>query len=130
MNPIQSRNVFPDREVSYNLRIMNPIQSRNVFPDREVSYNLRIMNPIQSRNVFPDREVSYNLRIMNPIQSRNVSTVYNGTETIYFRGPKTWALLPGESETLIEFKTRIKQWEPKGCTCRICKTFIKNLGFI
>ena len=89
--------------------------------------------PTIMKNVFPDREVSYNLRNMNPFQSRNVSTVYNGTETIAFRGPKTWALLPDEireSETLIEFKTKIKKWEPKGCTCRICKTFIQNLGFI
>ena len=52
--------------------------------------------PTIMKNVFPNREVSYNLRNMNPFQSRNVSTVYNGTETIAFRGPKTWALLPDE----------------------------------
>ena len=48
--------------------------------------------PTIMKNVFPNREVSYNLRNMNPFQSRNVSTVYNGTETIAFRGPKTWFL--------------------------------------
>ena len=91
------------------------------------------LSPTIMKNIFPDREVSYDLRNMNPFQARNVSTVYNGTETISFRGPKTWALVPDdirESKTLNEFKTKIKQWEPKGCTCRLCKTFIQYLGFI
>ena len=89
--------------------------------------------PTIMKNVFPDREVSYDLRNMNPFQSRNVSTVYNGTETNSFGGPKKWVHLPDEireSETLIEFTTEIIQWEPKGCTCRICKTFSQNFGFI
>ena len=82
---------------------------------------------------FPDRTVSYNLRNKNPFLNANVKTVYNGTETISFRGPKIWAQIPEEirkSKSLIEFKAKIKKWEPTGCTCRLCKVYICNVGFI
>ena len=65
-------------------------------------------------------------------QSR-VRTVAYGTETIRYRGPKTWDMLPHiikDSKTLSEFKAKIKLWQPKDCTCRLCKTFIPELGFI
>ena len=85
------------------------------------------------QSIFPDRVVPFKFRNMNPFQSNNVSSVFNGTETISFRGPKTWMLVPEEikrSESLIEFKAKIKNWEPKGCTYRLCRIYINNLGFI
>ena len=62
-----------------------------------------------------------------------VRTVNNGIETIRYRGPKIWDLPPNEikeSKSLIEFKTKIKHWKPQGCTCRLCKVYISNLGFL
>ena len=44
------------------------------------------------KHVFPDREIPYNLRNLNPFQSTNLSTVFNGTETVAFRGPKIRAV--------------------------------------
>ena len=91
------------------------------------------LSPSIMRTVFPERSMPYDLRNNNPFRSTNVSTVYYGTETLYFRGPKTWALVPEGikfSKTLAEFKAKIKTWEPIGCTCRICKTYVANLGFI
>ena len=88
--------------------------------------------PLMS-TIFPERDIPYNLRNKNPFSSQNVHTVFYGTETVSFRGPKTWALVPDEiksSNTLAEFKAKIRSWEPKGCTCRICKTFVYNLGFL
>ena len=35
-----------------------------------------------------------------------------------------------ESNTLTEFKSKIKTWKPIGCECRLCKAFISNLGFL
>ena len=72
------------------------------------------LSPTLMKNIFPDIEIPYNLRNMNPFQSSNVNTVFNGTETISFRGPKPWALVPNEIrtlESLNEFKAKIKQWE-------------------
>ena len=56
---------------------------------------------------------------------------HNGMETLSFLGPKIWLLIPEdikESKTLIEFKNKI--WKPKGCPCRLCKVYVKNVGFI
>ena len=91
------------------------------------------LSPALMKSIFPEREIHYNLRNLNPFQSTNINTVFYGTETIAFRGPKTWAFVPENiknSDSLIAFKAKIKTWEPKGCTCRLCKVFIKDLGFI
>ena len=60
-------------------------------------------------------------------------TVNNGIETIRYRGPKTWNLVPKEireSKSLGIFKSKIKEWKPIGCTCRLCKNYVPELGFI
>ena len=31
---------------------------------------------------------------------------------------------------LLAFKSRIKTWTTDNCPCRLCKTFVKDLGFI
>jgi len=62
-----------------------------------------------------------------------VRLVNPGIETIRYRGPKTWGLVPTEiknSKSLSEFKSKIKQWKPEGCTCRLCKVYIHDLGFL
>ena len=62
-----------------------------------------------------------------------VRTVNNGVETIRYRGLTTWELVPAEiknSKSLSVFKTKIKEWKPLGCTCRLCKIYIKDLGYL
>ena len=89
--------------------------------------------PALMKYIFPKREIPYNLRNRNPFQSRNVTSVYNGTETLSFRGPKTWSMVPEDiknSDSLAEFKAKIRHWEPKDCMCRLCKTYVNNIGFI
>ena len=84
-------------------------------------------------NIFAEQRIQYDLRNDCNWVCSNIRTVYNGTETISFRGPKTWNLLPEnikESKSLREFKIKVKKWRPEGCTCRLCKTFIPRLGFL
>ena len=91
------------------------------------------LSPTLMKSIFPEREIPYNLRNLNPFQVTNVNTVFHGTETITFRGPKVWGMVPENmkiSASLREFKCKIKNGEPKGCICRLCKLFIKDLGFI
>ena len=91
------------------------------------------LSPIPMNDIFPQRTINYDLRNRNPFRSFNVNGVFNGTETISFRGPKTWLMVPEEMRNLTslhEFKVKIKLWEPKGCTCRICRTYVQNIGFI
>ena len=62
-----------------------------------------------------------------------VKKVNKGLETIRYRGPKTWELVPEEikkSKSLPMFKAKIKDWKPLGCTCRLCKIYIKDLGYL
>ena len=62
-----------------------------------------------------------------------VRTVNNGLETVRYRGPLTWNLLPEEiksAKTLQIFKNKIKDWKPHGCTCRICQFYLDGVGYI
>ena len=91
------------------------------------------LGPAFMNEIFPVSKNNHNLRIDPDFESTNVHSVYNGTETISFRGPKTWTMVPLEirnSISLKVFKTKIKRWKPEGCTCRLCKTYIPNLGFL
>ena len=91
------------------------------------------LSPFIMKTIFPERSIPYDLRNKNNSKSSNVHTVYYGTETISYRGPKTWELVPEDirlSNTLGVFKTKMRQWESKGCTCRLCKVYVVNLGFI
>ena len=61
-----------------------------------------------------------------------VNSVNMGKETIRYRGPKTWNIVPEDikiSQSLAEFKMKIKKWKPTECDCRLCKTYIQGLGF-
>ena len=96
----------------------------------KVKHNL---SPVFMKNMFSDSTNQYNLRNAPEFGTVNIHTVHYGTETISFRGPKTWSLVPHEikkCKSILEFKNKIKYWKPKGCTCRLCKIYIHNLGFI
>jgi len=90
-------------------------------------------SPPIMKQIFPMTLNPYNLRNKNPFISSNVHSVYNGTETISYRGPQIWALVPNDikhSKSSTEFKRRIRKWKPNDCPCRICKRFIANIGFV
>ena len=105
-----------------------------MYKNIQILFDNKKIFPTLVKALFPLRETVYNLRNNNPFQSStNPHSVYNGTETISYRGPKTWSLIPEvikSAKTLQEFKTKIRGWIPVGCTCRLCKTYIPNLGFI
>ena len=91
------------------------------------------LSPIFMKTIFPLSNNPYHLRNRQIYETENICTVSYGIETISYRGPKTWTLVPDKiknSTNLLEFKTKIKQWKPQGCPCRLCKVYIANLGFI
>ena len=68
-------------------------------------------SPPIMKHIFPRTSNPYNLRNKNPFLSYNIHSVYNGTETISYRGPQIWALVPEgikQSKSIIEFKQRIR----------------------
>ena len=91
------------------------------------------LSPPPVRDIFTESNNRYELRSNRCWETSNTRTTLYGTETIRYRGPKTWEMLPQdlkEAKTLPEFKRKISSWKPTNCTCRLCKTFIAELGFI
>jgi len=91
------------------------------------------MVPAPLQELFPKYDNIFNLRNQRCWQSFNIRTVGYGIDTLAYRGEKTWQLLPDfmrNSNTLSEFIFKIKKWNPHGCTCRLCKTYIHNVGYI
>ena len=84
-------------------------------------------------DIFINRKQSYNLRNNSSFSIRRVHSVYHGTESLSFLGPKIWELVPDdlkESESFEIFKRKIKGWIPTKCPCRLCRVYIQNVGFI
>ena len=91
------------------------------------------LSPQPMQNLFTEKFYQHDLRKKRSWETYNLRTVWYGTETICNMGPKTWDLLPNdikESNSLLEFKQKIKKWRTTECTCRLCKTYIHGLGFI
>ena len=91
------------------------------------------ISPIPMQQLFSEKEHQHDLRNRNNWETRNIRTVKFGSETIQNMGPKTWELVPNDikqSTSLLQFKNKIKHWRPSNCSCRLCKTYIYNLGFL
>ena len=62
-----------------------------------------------------------------------VKSVNHGLESIRILGSKIWESLPNvlkNKESVDSFKTAIKRWKPESCSCRLCKTYLQNIGFL
>ena len=95
----------------------------------KVSHNL---SPLPIQELFTKRNV-LNLRNDNEWVIPKVRTEKWGKETIRYRGPVTWNLLPKDfkkCKSLSSFKEKIKAWKPEGCACRLCKVYVQDLGYI
>ena len=84
------------------------------------------------KELFAPKMSPYDLR-NNSFKRRRVNSVWHGSESVSYLGPKIWDLVPSEikeSESLNTFKFKIKRWVPEGYLCRICKIYLAQLGFL
>ena len=75
----------------------------------------------------------YNLRIRSDFITPQVNSVYHGTESVTYLGPKIWGMAPDsikEKKSMKSFKESIKLWVPTNCPCRLCKVYLDGVGFI
>ena len=89
--------------------------------------------PIMNDILSLDGNASYNLRSGVTVTRRNIRTNKLGFETISTIGAVLWRNLPNDlknSDSPNIFNYRIKQWTPDNCSCKICRNFIKILGYI
>ena len=83
--------------------------------------------------VFEFDDVPYNLRNQCKCGRSMPCTERYGIETTSSIGPKLWDKVPTEikdSKSLEAFKAQIKSWVPKNCPYKICKLFIKHVGYL
>ena len=90
--------------------------------------------PQTINNVFDfNKIVPYNMKRQDIFQSQNIDSVRQGTDSLNYLEPKIWDIVPQiikNSESLSVFKTKIKQWVPIYCLCRLCRPNIQNVGYI
>ena len=90
------------------------------------------MSPPILSELFRRRYISNNLR-SNSIAVPNVKSVFYGSESTFYLGPKILDIVPLELKELTSlniFKKCIKRWQPKNCPCRLRKQYVSNLGLI
>ena len=88
--------------------------------------------PLMSE-LFYQKVNHYDLRVPYEFSIPNVNRVFHGQASIRYLGPLIWQLLPSEFKdlnTVSAFKAAIRKWKPNNCPCRLCKTYIGNVGFI
>ena len=79
----------------------------------EMFKSYRGLSPKILRETFVSKTSSYNLRRNYTFEKRQAHSVYHGTESLLFLGPKIWDLVPvdlKQSENLDSFKFKIKNW--------------------
>ena len=76
---------------------------------------------------------TYNLRKRATFYQRPIKSVHFGTESLSNLAHNIWDSIPSEIrnlDSLLKFKTAIKNWNFDDCTCRLCKVYIPQVGFI
>ena len=105
-------------------------ECKSKLPTKSVnSISVRSIRDVGKRN--SKRIILGHLNI-NSIRIRSVKTVYHGSESISYLGPKIWEIAPAktkETNSLNSFKIEIRKWVPQSCSCRLCKQYISGVGF-
>ena len=91
-----------------------------------------IAPPIMS-SLFEIRVNTHNTRYFQVLSNKSRRTVNYGLETICYRAPFLWANLSPKyklANSLDIFKRKIKNWKGENCQCRLCKTYVRELGYM
>ena len=90
------------------------------------------LSPVIMTQVFPLKD---NTRYPseNKFKTRNVNSVRYGTDTLAHLGPKIWSIIPNgikEEKSQNSFTKKQQQWKPVNCPCKLCKTYVRGVGYI
>ena len=134
------RIIYNDKQSSFTELLKKDssvsIQIRNIQKLAiEMLKSYKGLSPPIMHNVFKLRtENPYSLRQVSEFARPIVKTVYHGTESLSYLGPKLWDILPEKlrnMDNLESFKKEIKTWRPDNCPCRLCnKVYIEGVGFL
>ena len=82
------------------------------------------------RETFVYKTSWYNVRKNDAFEKRQVHSVYQGTQSLSFLGPKICDLVPAamkQPESIHAFKLKIKNWLLFKCPYRLCTYVVCNL---
>ena len=91
------------------------------------------LSPPPIDDMFQVCKINYNLRHFQQFANPRKNSVKMDLETITYHAPQFWNLVPTEfkdAPSLPIFKEKIKSWYYDNCPCRLCKTYIANIGFV
>ena len=83
-------------------------------------------------NISAQTTQHHNSRQNRDLRIRSVKSVYHGSESISYLGPKICEIFPAkikETNSFNSFKIEIRKWVPQSCPCRLCKQYISGVGF-
>ena len=113
------------------------VHDRNLQRLAELMYKVKNgLCPLPVQNMFTLSDNDIALRSKENGENwiiPKVRTENKGIESLRYRGPLTWNLLPDDiksAETLSIFHEKISQWKPEGCSCKRCNPFYQGLGYL
>ena len=130
--------IYNDNTSSFTdlLEIDNPVSvhHRNIQVLATELYKfVNGLSPKLAREFKLNNMTVYNTRNRSTFYSRPVPTILHGTELLSHLGPKIWELVPSDMKnlsTLTAFKKARKQRKPHARPCRLCRTYIYQVGFV
>ena len=111
--------------------IMNAFFSQpfGYFPLVWMFHNRSLNNLVNKLKKRENRETEHPYNLQN-YHTFRIYSAKTGQSRIWIS--RIWSLIPSNiknCETLEKFKQKIKYWKPDNCPCRLCKTYIKGLGY-
>ena len=91
------------------------------------------LDPEILKEVLEIVELPHALRNKLKLKSRKIHSVRYGIETASFVGARVWSSLPSDlkqCKSLQLFKSNIKKWIPENCPCKLCKTYLQQIGYV
>ena len=91
-------------------------------------------SPVIFAEAFPVKQQSqYNMRNYSYFVMPRDKTINHGLESLSYTGSNFWDSIPShmkEIDSINEFEHVIKCWNPDWCSCRLCKVYLQNIGYL
>ena len=112
-----------------------PIHHRNLQTLAiELFKAFKCTSPVIFAETFPVKyQLQYDMRNISYFAKRHAKTVNYGLESLQHIVSKLWDSIPSDMKdksSISEFKSAIKTWKPEFSSCRLCKIFLKELGYL